>query len=358
MFAIIITPLLIAGLIRVFTDKYPILPLSLDFGLHWNNKPLIGESKTWQGLIVMTFVSWIIGAIIISKTNLDISIHYGFWLGICYNIGEIINSFIKRRIGIMPSQSTSNSILAALQYVIDQIDGFLIIGLYVYALNILNWPELLQLLIIGFVIHLIIDALNTTFGSKTHTSQYNLHSFWQIVMYVILWPFRVFFSSNILITHSQTVIISNHVSKTDFLKILLSIPLSDYLRFVPFGYVINSKYNHSYMKILINITGGISNQQESFFALAPIEKIITYIDSKYSLLWFWEGRVRKHNTPLLYNQFGSGLYYILTHYDSAVPLCVRLNSNTHNPKVLHQHVLNITSKKDLLNSCNQLYYSL
>jgi CDP-2,3-bis-(O-geranylgeranyl)-sn-glycerol synthase len=89
----------------------------IDFGKKWKDgKRILGDGKTWRGLIVGTLIGMIggfglsISAKYISMTNFSfvgVSDFYGFPLmipivfSICFGalLGDIIESFFKRRIG-------------------------------------------------------------------------------------------------------------------------------------------------------------------------------------------------------------------------------------------------------------------
>jgi CDP-2,3-bis-(O-geranylgeranyl)-sn-glycerol synthase len=73
--------------------------LAVDFGQKLpDNNPIFGPSKTWRGifsaLAVTSFTAWLIG----------LSIETGFMIAGYAVTGDLISSFIKRRIG-MPASS-------------------------------------------------------------------------------------------------------------------------------------------------------------------------------------------------------------------------------------------------------------
>lgn len=70
----------------------------VDGGRLWHDgRPLLGKSKTWRGLITGTLacalVSWL----------LDLGALFGALFGVVALLGDLVSSFIKRRLGLIPS---------------------------------------------------------------------------------------------------------------------------------------------------------------------------------------------------------------------------------------------------------------
>jgi CDP-2,3-bis-(O-geranylgeranyl)-sn-glycerol synthase len=75
------------------TWQYPV-----DFGRNFlDGRPLFGMSKTWRG-IATALLAAIIGALVVG-----LSATTGFWLGVGAMAGDLVSSFVKRRLGIAPS---------------------------------------------------------------------------------------------------------------------------------------------------------------------------------------------------------------------------------------------------------------
>lgn len=74
------------------------LNLAIDFGLKLpDNRPLFGNSKTWRGVIAaVIFTS--IGAVLLGYSALT-----GIRIAIYAVLGDVLSSFIKRRLGMAPS---------------------------------------------------------------------------------------------------------------------------------------------------------------------------------------------------------------------------------------------------------------
>lgn len=151
-------PAYLANMAPVILKKIiPKLAFPLDFNKTLNNKPIFGKNKTFRGLVFA-----IIFAIIISFLQFyffdyfkEISIYnyqnwllFGFLMGFGAIFGDLIESFIKRRLNKEPGQRFIPW---------DQLDftiGSLLFASIVYtpSLNII-----IACLIISFVGHILVN---------------------------------------------------------------------------------------------------------------------------------------------------------------------------------------------------------
>lgn len=129
-------PLLLAAAISGLVLRYDWLaPLRkpIDAGLSYRGRRLFGDSKTWRGVFV-AIVGCIAGAAIQKYLLVDVArslalvayerlnvVAFGLAMGSGAMLGELPNSFVKRRLGIAPGKTTRGP-LAFLFYVWDQID--------------------------------------------------------------------------------------------------------------------------------------------------------------------------------------------------------------------------------------------
>ncbi|MFO7676781.1 MAG: CDP-2,3-bis-(O-geranylgeranyl)-sn-glycerol synthase [Thermoplasmatota archaeon] len=109
----IIIPAYIANASAVFVGS----GTPIDFGKTWRDgRRLLGDGKTWQGLLFGTFIGMISGFVLVVAasyinttkfSSLNLTNFYGFPLmiplifSICFGalLGDIIESFFKRRLG-------------------------------------------------------------------------------------------------------------------------------------------------------------------------------------------------------------------------------------------------------------------
>lgn len=161
----LLLPILVAGVLLIIAIKHKkLLQLNcpVDRNVKFLGQPLFGKNKTWRGILIYVVVSIIVCFLLWLGTQQYFAwIHpifkhnpiiVGLLYGGSYSIGELINSFIKRRLKIPAGQSTGN-----LQYAFDVIDGMIatiIVLSIVYGANIL---QLVLILFIGTTLHLTTD---------------------------------------------------------------------------------------------------------------------------------------------------------------------------------------------------------
>ncbi len=74
------------------------LALPLDLGLRFvDGRPLLGPNKTLRGIAAALLTAWL-GAL-----ALGLPTQVGWWIGGCAMLGDLLSSFTKRRLGIVPS---------------------------------------------------------------------------------------------------------------------------------------------------------------------------------------------------------------------------------------------------------------
>lgn len=181
----LITPVLVAGLGQVAilrTGLLGRLAVPLDFGCYWRGKPVLGPRKTWRGVIVMTTLAALTARAqtmaarrsrrlrAISPFNYERVNPWllGAALGLGYCIAELPNSFVKRRLGIPPTHTSSR-----IQYLIDQSDS--VIGCLM-ALRFFYKPTRTETglaLATGLAVHIAVDRLMHALGVK-HRDSYKL----------------------------------------------------------------------------------------------------------------------------------------------------------------------------------------
>ncbi|MFO7562156.1 MAG: CDP-archaeol synthase [Enhygromyxa sp.] len=156
-------PVTLAGLTHVTAIARGVLPslarVRLDGGLELGGRPLLGANKTLRGAIVMIGASVVWAGVFDSiqrGLGLDESLRFipheqlgsvglGLLLGTAYIVGELPNSFIKRRLGVAPGAAAAGR-GRRLFWVIDQLDSAVAI---VLALAWFRAPSL------GFVLALL-----------------------------------------------------------------------------------------------------------------------------------------------------------------------------------------------------------
>ena len=144
----VIVPFFVGGLFQTAFLKHPIserFSSPIDGGAHMLGQPLFGENKTWRGFVVLipsvTALFGVVGALLGDDPAgiWSLSIVQWFTLGfssvLAYSLGELPNSFVKRRFGIAPGDAPSSGVAKVVALVVDQLDSIaaalLVIGLMV-----------------------------------------------------------------------------------------------------------------------------------------------------------------------------------------------------------------------------------
>lgn len=159
--------LLIAALKRGWLAR---LDVPVDGGAQLGGQPLLGRTKTWRGVLLYCLGGALVGLGLgfLAPVGAASGIFgwspvplggalTGLLIGAVYCLGEFINSFVKRRLGIGSSRTAAGA-AGMVQYAIDLVDGIVAVTVLYLLLGV---PVLSALLAgaIGIAIHAGTDAL-------------------------------------------------------------------------------------------------------------------------------------------------------------------------------------------------------
>jgi len=176
------SPLLLAAVAQGLCIKYgwlDRLKRPIDLGLSFMGHRIFGDHKTWRGFLV-NVASCTLGTAIQAWLQnggclppwlplLDYTRYCclpGVLLGIGMTLGELPNSFLKRRLGIVPG-GRGGGLLGIAFSLFDQVD--LTIGMWVF-LYLLIKPSLffiLWSLVVTIVVHLTVSAIGYLVGMRS-----------------------------------------------------------------------------------------------------------------------------------------------------------------------------------------------
>lgn len=174
-----VVPVTLAGLGHVAVLKWKLfgrLAVSLDAGREWRGQPILGANKTWRGVMVMVSLGALFTGVqsaVERRMRRDpcLTLEYrvnpwlaGGLMGLGYCLGEIPNSLVKRRLGILPGARHTRA--GSFQYLVDQVDS---VAACLLVLRMLSRPrpwELSAALLMGTAIHICVDALLYLSGIK------------------------------------------------------------------------------------------------------------------------------------------------------------------------------------------------
>jgi len=153
------------------------LALPIDGGRLFRGRHVFGANKTLAGFVVMPPASAVAfaGLGIAAPSVLDAAgwqtdfrslSRIGFAAGLAYMLGELPNSFIKRRLGIAPGATGRGKVGAAFG-VIDQIDSILAALLLIHLLLPFDWLAWATALSLGLMVHIVFNAALVRLGIKS-----------------------------------------------------------------------------------------------------------------------------------------------------------------------------------------------
>lgn len=167
-------PLLLSSAIHmviVKKDLFPALRLPVDGGRSYRGKRIFGDHKTWRGFLVMialpicfvTLQAWLYRHF--SEIRLLSLFDYGRtngWfmggcLGLSYTLGELPNSFLKRRMGIEPGVTIlgrKGAFFAVYDHTDSVLAGIFFMPLYWTP----PFAVALEILLVCSLVHVAFDA--------------------------------------------------------------------------------------------------------------------------------------------------------------------------------------------------------
>jgi hypothetical protein len=139
----------------------------LDGGLTLRGEPLIGRSKSVRSLVIYLVIAttttlclnlMVQNSNLISSVYLNNPLVLGPSITLAYLAGEILNSFVKRRLGIATSGQASSKMSLWIQGAFDNVDGILASG-FVFLYFQVPTLVLLTSGVLAVLIHLSTDLL-------------------------------------------------------------------------------------------------------------------------------------------------------------------------------------------------------
>lgn len=164
-------PILVPGLSLIVALKFHILSyldFPLDLGLYIKKKRILGDNKTFRGVLVMiivaVFVSYILHILykgnyeayisrIFSQSPVVVGLTYSF----SYILGESVNSFVKRRMNISAGKITPTK-FKSLQVFFDLSDGIITVMIALLIFTAASMHQVLIAGIVGIYMHYCTDV--------------------------------------------------------------------------------------------------------------------------------------------------------------------------------------------------------
>lgn len=163
-------PLLISGISLITILKLNLikwLNIPIDLGKSLEGKRVFGDSKTYRGIIVLMLMGTAVSTLlhIGSKIGFSSYIHpifsgspisTGLIYTIPYILGELVNSFFKRRIDIPPGGVSTTS-FKSLQPLFDLSDGIIFTAIALVIFTSVTVFEAIMAGVVGIGLHYLTD---------------------------------------------------------------------------------------------------------------------------------------------------------------------------------------------------------
>ena len=144
-----------------------VLAIPLDGGRTFRGRPILGENKTLRGFVVMIPAAALAFAAVAIVVSLSRGVPpatlwqltpagyaaLGAWAGFGFMAGELPNSFVKRRFGILPGQAPASGLTAAICFTIDRTDSIVGMLAAVTVAVPTPWMTWVLVLVLGPLIH-------------------------------------------------------------------------------------------------------------------------------------------------------------------------------------------------------------
>lgn len=165
-------PIVISGVFLIFAIKknfLQILNIPLDHNLMINKTRLFGNNKTYRGLAIFVALSIMVSYLLrfFYQGGYRDFIHpvfnaspllIGLMYSLSYTLGELINSAVKRQMGIAPGKIAGSS-FARLQKFIDLSDGIIVVAAMLAIFNQVSAYQAIAAAVVGIGIHFGTDKL-------------------------------------------------------------------------------------------------------------------------------------------------------------------------------------------------------
>ena len=177
----VILPVIMAGIVHSIVIRFNLIPQlarPLDFGACLRGQPLLGANKTFRGVIIMmagtALSAWALSYLLPGEqlpggfglmTQPGPASMAGLIMGLGYSLGELPNSFIKRRLRVPPGGRPAGA-TRALFYFADQMESVIGVVILLWAVYAPAYGVLLALLVTGGLVHILFDVCLYLFGVK------------------------------------------------------------------------------------------------------------------------------------------------------------------------------------------------
>jgi hypothetical protein len=173
-------PLLLASALSGLVLRFNLLSVlkrPIDGGASLGGRRIFGDSKTWRGVVVAILGCVIgvavqkhligdrVGRIAVLDYRSISPILFGVALGAAAMVGELPNSFVKRRLAIAPG-GTAKGPIRVLFYVWDQIDLLTTAWPVIWIWARPGWRLVAASFVLGLVVHQVVSLIGFLIGAR------------------------------------------------------------------------------------------------------------------------------------------------------------------------------------------------
>lgn len=267
----LLTPAIIGGLAQMVAVRLHLLAWlarPLDGNLLLAGQPLFGATKTVRGLVVMVATTTVAAGLIYPLAPNGFlppgfaparepaaGLMIGFLFGLGYILGELPNSFIKRRLGLPPGARPSGSVGRLACYLADQVDSVAAVALLLVAFHQTPWLFAGQFVLVGTVTHVGFDWLMYLVGFKPVRLNAVAVPGWLIrfcltVVYLVarvvgwVWPAWRTEVTPVLTTEptDSVILVANHLHRLDPVFATSALPWRTFQALLPIRYMTDDSY--------------------------------------------------------------------------------------------------------------------
>jgi hypothetical protein len=278
-------------------------------------------------------------------------------LGAVWMLGELPNSFAKRRLGIPPGQN-GKGIFALVQYLADTFDSVIAVVVFLAFFHDFAFTFVLSVVAIGGLNHAILDTACYALGIKKLDFPNPLVIFFQLLTWLF---FRVvhFFQGNgkalriEIEPGTRNILISNHVSKLDPFLVCTSLDFRTTCRLIPYRFMVSKSYTDRFFtNIGLRLVGGYPAHAFDDSGKNQTLRISKrFLERGETVYIFPEGGIRQQ-------KFGVGAFYLNRDIENSRIRLFRIDKTRKSLKIRYvgsDDIRNYDPNADLLENGKKMF---
>lgn len=137
--------------------------------------PLFGANKTWRGLISLSllgvaggYIAYMVESLLMNSSHYTLSNFYwiGALQGMAWALGELPNSWLKRRAGILPGETLTTGFKGKFFIFLNQVDSPLACSLVAWLSFDMTALQLIFVIAFGTFLHFYVNHMLYRLGIR------------------------------------------------------------------------------------------------------------------------------------------------------------------------------------------------